>query len=167
MSQWPSGITDAQSELVAVLASWSDAYGEIGVRQSDFDPGAVRRHLSHLSIMQCDEAGQFRFRFIGSALPQLFQLDLKTAATQQDATVLPQAWRAPVTEVAEQRLPICSSTPLVGRRFRHAWLRIPMFDSHGLVSQVLCHDSLVSAGEVGRWEVIHTDIHGEEITLAA
>lgn len=167
MSQWPSGITDAQQDLICLIKPWSDTFGGRGLCRKAFDPGQVRRHLANLSVMEHDGDQGFRFRFVGSAVMARLGLKRRPESVDDLPIQIAEAWYRRANHILSAPGVICGSDDLTTRGLRHDWLRASLLAANGQVHQILCHDLIAPLGADVSDEAIPSDIHGNEIVLAA
>jgi len=133
-----SGLTEAQSELIK---HWHACChnGALPSREC-LDPGAIRAHLSSISIVEVAKGGKTRFRLAGTSLRQIFGREMRGRyLSELDQTAF-EMWSLGLTRALEAQQPIGG---LIGRdEDTHTWLRLPLHsDRFGLM--VLCHDALI------------------------
>ncbi len=132
------GLTDAQSDLISY---WRDSH-IVGVppAREALDPGAIRAHLSSISIVEIGRDGQARFRLAGSKLRQVFGCDMRGRSLTELEPGAFEMWSLGLSHVLEQQRPVGG---LIERGFdTHAWLRLPLQGGPS-GALILCHDSLI------------------------
>lgn len=139
------GRTQAQSELIE---HWQ-ARG-VGMRppaREQLDPGAIRAHLSAISIVEIGARGRAKFRLAGSALRTIFGREMRGRfLTDLDRDMF-EMWSLGLSSVLDQRRPVGG---LIERDTdMHAWLRLPL-QSGEQGAVILCHDSLIPSARLRR-----------------
>lgn len=167
MSQWISGITDAQKDLISALRRWSGVWEGQAIGRKVFDPGVVCRHLANLSVVEWSAGHQLYFRFVGSSLSGNFGQGrrLEWVSDLPDETA--QLWQKPAQSLLQDRRMLCGVESNRRCDRSHAWLRIPLVDESGRLVQMLCHDTVEVISDATPTRPISNDVHGHEITLAA
>ena len=132
------GLTDAQSELIG---HWQDKYQNGALpRRESLDPGAIRAHLSRISIVEICDQGRARFRLVGSGLRRLFGKEMRgrqLSDLDQDSFEM---WSLGLSGVLDRQRPVGG---VIERELdSHLWLRLPIRDRYNQVL-VLCHDDVV------------------------
>lgn len=136
-----AGVTEAQRLLIA---HWFECRAADGLVPRDvFDPGTVRSTLSCLSIVEMSPAGEGRFRIAGSRLRDIFGMDVRGCPVAEIAGTHGECYALGLLSAVERGLPV-GGVIEAGERL-HAWLRLPLADEFGAVTQVLCHDELITA----------------------
>ncbi len=115
--------------------------------REDIDPGALRGHLAHISIIDFQAQGSIRFRLAGSKVCALLGRDLKGATLQQLTGRAADMWQTGLADVIETQTPIGGVTDRGDDR--HAWLRMPVYDAHSDRCQILCHDMILTKVKTG------------------
>jgi PAS domain len=148
MSTGFSGLTDAQADLVNY---WQDCcqYGRPPMREQ-LDPGAIRAHLSAISIVEMSAQGETKFRLVGSGLRQIFGREMRGRYLSELDSSSYEMWSLGLARALDVQQPIGG---MITREYdSHAWLRLPFeCDQMGMV--VLCHDTLVPNMRLG----LHAD----------
>ena len=139
-----SGITEAQRLLIAHWAECRDSSGRVA--RESIDPGTVRSTLACLSIVEMDELGAGRFRIAGSRLRDIFGFDVRGRHVSEIAGTHGECYALGLSAAIERGLPV-GGLMESGSRL-HAWLRLPLADDHGQLTQVLCHDELIASRRV-------------------
>lgn len=135
-----AGITEAQRLLIS---HWAECRGRDGqVPRDAINPGIVRSTLACLSIVEIDEAGEGRFRIAGSRLRDLFGMDVRGRRVSEIAGAHGAAYALGLTAALERGQPVGGVSEQGGRL--HAWLRLPLLDEAGELTQVLCHDEFIA-----------------------
>ncbi|MHA7900923.1 MAG: PAS domain-containing protein [Henriciella sp.] len=155
------GLTQAHAELISY---WRDQH-IVGVppAREDLDPGAIRAHLSALSIVEIGRDGRARFRLVGSSLRQIFGRDMGGRLLTELSRDVQDTWSLGIASVLDQRRPIGGL--IRGDVESHAWLRLPL-QSGANGAMVLCHDCLIPnqrlqqtfSGESRRQQVLPSNI---------
>ena len=133
-----AGLTKAQTELIH---HWRICR-QSGVLPSRacLDPGAIRAHLSDISMIEVTELGDARFRLAGSGLRKLFGQEMRGRLLSDLDQTTYEMWSLGLARAFDMQQPIGG---LIEReKDTHAWLRLPLrpADSSALV---LCHDALI------------------------
>jgi hypothetical protein len=137
------GITRDQRELIAY---WHSRKGPDGlVRRAVIDPGAFRRMLASISIVAFDDTSQGRFRIAGSALRDVFGMDVRGRRVDEIAGAHGETYALGLLAALERRQPVGGVIDTGGRA--HSWLRLPLAGEDGQASQVLCHDQIFTSRE--------------------
>ncbi|MBK8196834.1 MAG: PAS domain-containing protein [Acidobacteria bacterium] len=135
-----SGVTEAQRLLID---HWHACRGVAGhVPRDAIDPGTVRSTLACLSIVEINETGEGRFRIAGSRLRDIFGLDVRGRPVAEIAGAHGEGYALGLLAAIERGVPVGGVMETGGRL--HAWLRLPLADDYGNLTQVLCHDELVA-----------------------
>lgn len=136
-----SGITEAQRLLIN---HWLDCHDASGlVPREAIDPGTVRSTLACLSIVEMDETGSGRFRIAGSRLRDIFGMDVRGRQVSEIAGTHGECYALGLAAAIERGVPVGGVMETGGRL--HAWLRLPLADDAGHLTQVLCHDELIAS----------------------
>ena len=138
LSKGFAGLTEAQTELVQ---HWRTCHRE-GVlpTRACLDPGAIKAHLSAISMIEVMETGRAKFRLAGSGLRELFGQEMRGRfLSDLDQTTF-EMWSLGLARAFDLQQPIGG---LIERETdSHAWLRLPL-RSEGAGALVLCHDALI------------------------
>ncbi len=135
-----SGVTEAQRLLIAHWYECRNADGQ--VPRDAIDAGTVRSTLADLSIVEIDEIGQGRFRIAGSHLRDLFGMDVRGRPVSEIAGAYGEGYAFGLIAAVQQGVPVGGVTD-TGKGL-HVWLRLPLMDEDGALTQVLCHDERVA-----------------------
>ncbi|NQY14662.1 MAG: PAS domain-containing protein [Henriciella sp.] len=132
------GLTRAQTELVQHWKNCSE--NSILPCRDRLDPGAIKAHLSEISIIEVSETGRARFRLAGSGLRKLFGQEMRgRELSELDQTTF-EMWSLGLARAFDMQQPIGG---LIERETdAHAWLRLPL-RSERSSALVLCHDALI------------------------
>lgn len=133
-----SGLTPAQSELIS---HWHHCChnGLLPTREC-VDPGAIRAHLSDISIVETKADGQTQFRLAGSGLRQIFGREMRGRSLNELDQSMFEVWSLGLARALDDQLPIGG---LIHRDHEtHAWLRLPLRGGRE-GALVLCHDALI------------------------
>lgn len=135
-----AGITEAQRLLIA---HWHELRAADGrVAREAIDPGTILSTLACLSIVEMDAAGEGRFRIAGSRLRDLFGMDIRGRRVAEIAGTHGECYALGLTAALERGEPVGGIMEQGGRL--HAWLRLPLTDDSGNLTQVLCHDEFLA-----------------------
>lgn len=133
-----SGLTTAQAELVE---HWQYCSRNGGLPSRDcLDPGAIKTHLSEISMIEMTDTGLAKFRLAGSGLRQIFGCEMRgRLLSDLDQTTF-EMWSLGLARALDMGQPIGG---LIDQGVSsHAWLRLPLrSDRSGAI--VLCHDALI------------------------
>jgi len=130
-----NGIRHAHQQLMGV---WQNACnGEQLPSREAFDPGLLRLHLGHMSLVEIDATGDVKFRFAGSRLRRFFGGDargIRLCALRRDVSrILGEG----ILDALHAQEPVYGTNEAKG--LKHVWLRLPLHgNAHGQL--VLCHD---------------------------
>ena len=133
-----SGLTEAQTDLIQ---HWH-ACCEVGVLPSRdcLDPGAIRTHLSSISIVQTAADGGTRFRLAGTNLRQIFGREMRGRPMSELDQTMFEMWSLGLARALDVQQPIGG---LIKRQAdSHAWLRLPL-RANRVGALVMCHDTLI------------------------
>jgi len=156
------GLTDAQSDLISY---WRKAH-TVGIppARESLDPGAIRGHLSSISIVEIGRDGQARFRLAGSKLRQIFGQDMRGRSLTELAPTAYEMWSLGLSCMLEQQRPLGG---LIERGSdAHAWLRLPLQTGPG-GALILCHDSLIPSLRLTRHPSGQFDSHKVSVSNIA
>lgn len=148
------GITSAQRSIVEYWESQCRT-GGLPYR-NQIDPGALRAHLSDITIVEMDTAGDMVFRVVGSGLRSILGRDVQGKALSSLNDTVSDMFTLGLSAVMSRKHAVGG---VIDREYdRHAWLRLPMLDEHGGARLVLCHDHLLkkSATDYDRTEISYT-----------
>lgn len=135
-----AGITEAQRLLIAHWHAVRAADGRVA--REAIDPGTILPALASLSIVEVNEAGEGRFRIAGSRLRDHFGMDVRGRRVDEIAGAHGECYALGLTAALERGVPVGGIMEQGGRL--HAWLRLPLADEHGDLTQVLCHDEFIA-----------------------
>lgn len=145
-----SGVTEAQSELIAFWARLSED-GPLGCpRREDFNPCALRAHLANISLLDVSNGNEAVFRLAGSRLRDLLGSEMRGRPVSELPGDLADIWALGLESVVERRRPIGGLIEGADTGGCHAWLRMPLVDRSGRITLVLCHDELLTPSAAGR-----------------
>lgn len=139
------GVTASQQALVRHWLVWRDVAGQACPRRSQADPGTLRRFLAHLSILELDGRGGAVFRLAGSRLRPLLGLEARGCSVDSLPASLSEIWGLGLDAAVERIEPVGGVITRRDTSGRHAWLRMPLVDTAGRVSLILCHDEWLAA----------------------
>lgn len=133
-----AGLTQAQAELVQ---HWQ-VCRQNGVLPSRtcLDPGAIKAHLSAISMIEMTESGRAKFRLAGSSLRQLFGQEMRGRLLSDLDQTSFEMWSLGLARALDVAEPIGG---MIERETdTHAWLRLPL-RSNQSGALILCHDALI------------------------
>lgn len=133
------GVTDAQKSLVAYWQDLRDASGR--VQRRAINPGHFKSQLASISIIEFRPGEAGRFRIAGSRLRDIFGMEARGLDVSDVHGSVGEAYALGLSAVRERGLPVGGVID-TGKGL-HAWLRLPLVDAYGVISQVLCHDELI------------------------
>ena len=133
------GVTIAQQPLIDYWMRLRDRAG--CVPRDAIDPGALRSMLASISIVQFDESGDGRFRIAGSRLRDIFGMEARGRRVADVIGENGDAFSLGLSVALERRGPVGGL--IEQNDGMHAWLRLPLKDSDGQLTMVLCHDELL------------------------
>jgi len=133
------GVTIAQQDLISYWKRLRDGAG--CVPRDEIDPGALRSMLASISIVQFDESGDGRFRIAGSRLRDIFGIEARGLRVSEVMGGHGDAFSLGLSVALERRSPVGGIIEQNGGM--HAWLRLPLMDSEGRLTMVLCHDEML------------------------
>ena len=134
-----SGLTKTQT---VIISYWrSKCLGAQLPKREDIDPGVLRSHLSAISIVEIEPAGDIRFRLAGSEVRAVFGQEMRGRSLQEFKGPVADMWALGLTAVQDKSAPVGGLIKRVNDC--HAWLRLPLQAANGK-GLVLCHDMLLS-----------------------
>lgn len=134
------------SGQAAVYDSWqARLHGRTFIAREDLDLSRIIAELAHVSVLEREADGGFRFRLAGTALRVAFGREARGLRSED---VLSCAGQGPWCEALHQTLDLRS--PTVGRSRTpdggvHFWMRLPMSTDGVTADLVLCHDRILPA----------------------
>ncbi len=146
------GITDAQKSLVAYWQDLRDSSGQVPRRS--INPGQFKSQLANISIIEFRPGEAGRFRIAGSRLRDIFGMEARGLDVSDVHGSVGEAYALGLSAVRERGVPV-GGVIETGKGL-HAWLRLPLVDAYGLISQVLCHDELTS-GRIRQSEPLESE----------
>ena len=141
-----AGVTPAQQILIRYWRARRNAHG--AVPRECIDPGALRSMLASISIVAMDEQGEGRFRIAGSRLREIFGTEVRGRPVAEIAGAHGECYALGLAGAIDRGEPVGGLIESGGRV--HAWLRLPLAGEDGRLSQVLCHDELLTASDLRR-----------------
>jgi hypothetical protein len=138
------GVTPAQQALVGYWRACRNTEGR--VQRQCVDPGALRSMLASISLVEIDPGGAGRFRIAGSRLRDIFGTEVRGRLVTEIAGAHGECYALGLSAAIERGEPVGGLIETGGRV--HAWLRLPLAGEDGRLSQVLCHDALLTTGEL-------------------
>jgi len=157
-------LTDAQAEL---LAYWQTKVQLCGrARRIDMHPGELRSMLANISVVELNEDGHARFRLAGSKLRAIVGMEARGRGVTEIQGGELEPWCDALLGLLDGGQPV-SGIAERGDKL-HVWLRLPLLDRRGEMTQIMCHDALVSRGSNSlRQREITFPIHGVQKRYAA
>lgn len=139
-------VAAAPSGQTKVLESWRKRLrGRNFITCEDIDISAINRELAYVSILSCEDGGQFRFRLAGTGLQAIFGGEVRgKTADQIDACRGGAMWAELATRSLLRETPVSGATRLKDGSI-HYWLRLPLSSNGGEADMVLCHDRYLPA----------------------
>lgn len=133
-----AGLTHAQSELIEHWRETSE-HGVLPAR-TRLDPGAIKAHLSAISIIEVSNHGRATFRLAGSGLRRIFGKEMRGRAVSDLDQTMYEMWSLGLERALDMQQPIGGM--IAGAETSHAWLRLPLRSEHR-GAMLLCHDALI------------------------
>lgn len=132
------GLTSAQTELVQ---HWKNCSENNNLpSRACLDPGAIKAHLSEISMIEVSDSGRAQFRLAGSGLRTLFGQEMRGRLLSELNRTTFEMWSLGLARAFDMQQPIGG---LIEREAdTHAWLRLPL-RSERSSALVLCHDTLI------------------------
>lgn len=136
----------APSGQTKVLESWRKRLrGRSFITCEDIDIPAINRELAYISVLSCEDGGQFRFRLAGTGLQSVFGGEAKgKTADEIDVCRGGAMWAELATRALVREIPVSGATRLADGSI-HYWLRLPLSSNGAEVDLVLCHDRYLPA----------------------
>lgn len=136
-----AGVTAPQRDLIAYWRARRDASGRVA--RDAIDPGDLRAVLASISIVEVDDLGEGRFRICGSGLRDIFGMEARGMRVADVAGVHGETYALGLSAAIERGAPVGGVMEGNGRM--QAWLRLPLAGSDRRLTQVLCHDELLTS----------------------
>lgn len=134
-------ISDTQEKL---LDYWHSHIGPCGCApRSAINPGKVRGLLSNISIVELSQSGHSTFRLAGSKLREIVGVEARGRSVSSIQGGELEPWCDAILSVLDSRAPVSGQT-IREDGLVHMWLRLPLLDRDGNLTQVMCHDQLIS-----------------------
>lgn len=134
-------LTDGQLKL---LEYWMGHQGPCGCApRAAINPGQVRELLSNISIVELSKAGRATFRLAGSMLRDIVGAEARGRSVSDIQGGDLEPWCDALLSLLDTRQPV-SGINLREDGQRHVWLRLPLLDANGELTQIMCHDELIS-----------------------
>ena len=134
-------LTDGQLKL---LDYWMGHQGPCGCApRAAINPGHVRELLSNISIVELSQTGQATFRLAGSMLRDIVGAEARGRSVSEIQGGDLEPWCDALLSLLDTRAPV-SGINFREDGQRHVWLRLPLLDAAGNLTQIMCHDELVS-----------------------
>ena len=141
------GLTKSQVSLVEYWNNRSAARGVF--TRADIDPGALRVFLKSILLMDISSVEPV-CRIAGSAFREKLGEELRGRRLSEMPFEIREAWALGTSQACSTQKPaggLCVKGEAV-----HAWLRLPVFNATGQLTQILCHDEVLT-GDALREEV--------------
>jgi hypothetical protein len=146
----PTAAVRAHEELFAYWASLRR-----GVRlptRRDLDPGAIKRLLPAVSLIDVLDERDFRVRLAGTALYDVYggETTGRRLAEVYNAAAA-EYWRGELGQVVAAGRPAVGAHNLAWRGAPHLsllWLRLPLVGHSGRVDMILGYDAVIGLGQV-------------------
>ena len=140
-------VAAAPSGQTKVLEAWRKRLrGRSFITCEDIDISAINRELAYVSILSCEDGGQFRFRLAGTGLAA------RCSAAKRAARRRTRSMRAVAGRCGPnwRRARCCARCRFRARRVladgsMHYWLRLPLSSNGVEADMVLCHDRYLPA----------------------
>ena len=137
-------LTDGQLKL---LDYWISHQGPCGCApRAAINPGHVRGLLSNISIVELSKTGHATFRLAGSMLRDIVGAEARGRSVSEIQGGDLEPWCDALLSILDTRAPV-SGVNVREDGQRHVWLRLPLLDASGDLTQIMCHDELVSDTE--------------------
>ena len=134
-------LTDGQLKL---LDYWMSHQGPCGCApRAAINPGHVRELLSNISIVELSKSGHATFRLAGSMLRDIVGAEARGRSVSEMQGGDLEPWCDALLTLLDTRTPV-AGVNLREDGQRHVWLRLPLLDAGGELTQIMCHDELVS-----------------------
>lgn len=139
-------VAAAPSGQTKVLDAWRKRLrGRSFITCEDIDIPAINRELAYVSVLSCEDGGQFRFRLAGTGLQHVFGGEARgKTADEIDACRGGAMWAELATRAILRGQPVSGVTRLNDGSL-HYWLRLPMSSDGEQADMVLCHDRYLPA----------------------
>ncbi len=99
--------------------------------------------LAYISVIEDCDDGELRFRLSGSEIRRQLGAEARGRRIGDFKQLsISHVWSDAVREALRCRKPV-SGVYALGSGLRHFWLRLPVFDSHGGMKLVMCHDRII------------------------
>lgn len=134
-------LTDGQLKL---LDYWMSHQGPSGCApRAAINPGEVRELLSNISIVELSQTGRATFRLAGSMLRDIVGTEARGRSVSDIQGGDLEPWCDALLTLLDTRAPMSGVNEHHSGQ-RHVWLRLPLLDADGDLTQIMCHDELVS-----------------------
>lgn len=139
-------ISEQQEKLLDYWCNHQQPCGR--VPRTAINPGRVRELLSNISIVELRKSGTSTFRLAGSKLRDIVGVEARgrSVSTVQGGELEP--WCDAILSVLDTCLPVAGQTEREDG-YIHLWLRLPLLDRDGELTQVMCHDELLKPDHDG------------------
>ena len=133
-------LTDGQNKL---LDYWKTHQLPCGCApRAAINPGQVRELLANISIVELSRSGHATFRLAGSLLRDIVGAEARGRSVSEIQGGDLEPWCDALLTLLDTRMPV-SGVNVMENGMGHVWLRLPLLDSSGELTQILCHDELV------------------------
>lgn len=167
MSNLFIGVTAKQKDLIDAWSDMAQAEGHACPSRHRLDPGRIKQHLAHLSILDLRQGKDARFRLAGTGLRSIIGVDAAGLCVSELPAPHCDIWALGLESVVERQSPVGGLVARAAGEPVHAWLRLPLLDADGAPTLVLCHDALARPDSTDDTMDIHDDIPSAEVSLAA
>ena len=110
--------------------------------RSAINPGHVRELLANISIVELSAAGTTTFRLAGSKLRDIVGGEARGRSVSEMQGGELEPWCDALLSILDTRAPVAGITHREDGQ-RHIWLRLPLLDGKGELTQIMCHDELL------------------------
>jgi len=130
-----------------LLDYWYSHIGPCGCApRAAINPGRVRELLSNISIVELSQSGHSTFRLAGSKLRDIVGMEARGRSVSSIQGGELEPWCDAILSVLDTRAPIAGKIEREDGSI-HMWLRLPLLDRDGQLTQVMCHDELYNRND--------------------
>jgi hypothetical protein len=128
----------------AVYDSWqARLHGRSFIAREDLDLSRIIAELAHVSVLEREADGGFRFRLAGTALRLAFGREARGLRSEDLNTCAGQGpWCEGLHQALDLRHPVFGQSPTLDGGV-HFWMRLPMSTDGVAADLVLCHDRIL------------------------
>ena len=167
LNQSFQGVTDAQSDIISHWRSLAAQSRLPCPQRRQVNPGALRTHLAHLSILEVGSDGRARFRIAGSRLCEILEMDPRGRCVCDLPAGLADMWMLGLEAAIARAEPVGGIIADRSGGRPHAWLRLPLVDGDGRMRLILCHDQLIEEVDGTRCDAVPQPVHARANRIAA